>query len=150
MAQYSGAISIPIYERLRFFAATVVVPLPTKGSRTISPSCEKHWIKSYGSWLGNVAGCSCFSLLPSPAVKYSQIVPRHFIGLMVIARVAMRIPFVRRVPPPVIVLPPCFDGIFKGSLLKYCGRSPFRKIGIYSWSTRKRLFHQAPSAPYFL
>src|SRR3989344_292455 len=106
-------------------------------------------MKSYGSWFGKVAGCWCFKRLPSPAVIYSHIVPRHFVGFMVMDRVAIRTPLVRRVPPPVIVLPPCFDGIFRCSLLKYNGRSPLRKTGMYSWSTLNRLFHHAPSAPYF-
>src|SRR3989344_3055592 len=113
IAQYSGAISMPIYLYPRFFAATTVVPLPTKGSSTNPPFGAKQVIKSYGSWFGKVAGCSCLRRLPSPAVRYSQIVPLHFIGFILIERVAILIPFVRRVPPPVMVLPPCLEGTFR-------------------------------------
>ena len=42
------------------------------------------------------------------------------------------------------------DGIFNRSLSKYFHRSPFKKIGMYSWSTLNLVFHQPPSAPCFL
>jgi len=48
-------------------AATIVVPLPTNGSRTSSPSWVKRLITLLESAIGNVAGWRFLSRMPLPS-----------------------------------------------------------------------------------
>jgi hypothetical protein len=54
--QYSGSISIPMLFRSVLRAATIVVPVPQKGSRTVSPTNENILTSRVASSNGNGAG----------------------------------------------------------------------------------------------
>ena len=50
-------MSIPMKLRLFFIAATMVVPEPQRGSRTILLGADQDIMWSFASCSGNVAGC---------------------------------------------------------------------------------------------
>lgn len=150
-SQYSAAGSKPNASRPRFRHSINVVPLPANGSSTTSPGFVKHRTMSDTNACGNVAGCCRFkflsaslgSLLVGP---HDSTVPGHFN--------AATSPGVAGALPPLVVIlypvywrPACIAGTFICSLSKCRGFCPFTNTSRYSWSTRKRLFHQAPGTP---
>src|ERR1039457_7187777 len=58
MRQYSVSSSMPMLFRRVLRAATMVVPVPQKGSRTVSPTKENIWTSREASSRGRGAGCS--------------------------------------------------------------------------------------------
>ena len=62
ISQYSFDISMPMKLRFANIAILPVVPLPTNGSKTVSPSLLHVLMWSSANCSGNGAGCSVLSL----------------------------------------------------------------------------------------
>ena len=58
MFAYSRSISTPMLLRPARMAASMVVPVPAKGSSTVSPQNENIFTHRSASSSGNGAGCS--------------------------------------------------------------------------------------------
>ena len=63
-------MSMPMNRRPDLQAATLVVPAPLKGSRTISPLYEKSFTRRAGTSSGNMAGCPYSFILVSGGIVH--------------------------------------------------------------------------------